>query len=150
MSTTGSMTLSSNERERVEALLRAFLEGECSLEQLVDGLRGYMVVDFSNAPHSREMRNLFLHGLSKMPVEPRHLRRMLHRYIDGDISEMDLSNWAAFLLGPLDFVPIGDTEEERSEAGEGPVWDILQRLSTPMVFDGLDRQVAQHYLDMLG
>ncbi len=149
MSTTRSTTLSASERERAQTILRAFLEGRCSLEQLINSLPNYIEVDLTQAPNSRTIRNLGLHGLAKIPVEQRHLRRMLERYLAGEISELDLSNWAGFLLGPFDFVPEGDSEEERAAAGGGPVWDILQRLSTPVIFGGLDRQLAERYLRML-
>jgi hypothetical protein len=82
-------------------------------------------------------------------VRKEHLRRMLERYIAGGISGMELSNWAFFLLGLDDFVPEGNTEEERESAGEGSVWDILQRLMAPMIFDGLDSQVARRYLELI-
>ncbi len=145
MCTTNSMMSS---HEQAVVLLRGFLEGKYSLEQLAGDLRDSIVIDFSLAPRRREIR-FTLKGIAKIVVERKHLRRMLQRYIDGQISGIDLSNWAAFLLGAPMFIPEGKTDEERAEAGDGPVWDILQRLASPMIFDGLDRQVAQRYLEMI-
>ncbi len=150
MSTTGSTTLSSSERDRIERTLKAFLEGDYPLAQLVVALGNYMSVDYSKAPDLRVVRNVNLKGVAKIPVGREHIRNMLKRYVDGRISDIELSNWAAFITGPLIFTPEGDTEEQRAEEAEGPVWDILQRLVSPVIFDGLNRDVAERYLDMLG
>jgi hypothetical protein len=149
MSTIGSTTISSNKLEQIEMILKDFLEGRLSLRQIQDALRGYMVIDFDPIRGHREIRNNELDGVIGIPVEKSHLRHALQRYIDGKISETDLSNWAAFVFMAQVYIPQGQTEEERNEAGNGPVWDILQRLGTPLIFDGLSLQVAGLYLDML-
>jgi hypothetical protein len=74
---------------------------------------------------------------------------MLHKYLEGDVTKMELSNWAAFVFFSDFYIPEGETEEERLVAGEGPVWDIIQQLVTPELFEGLEIKVILGYLEML-
>jgi hypothetical protein len=106
-------------------------------------------VDFSAGPHWRSMRPGFLDQGVAIPVQGWHVRRALERYIAGELTEEELSDWAAFVFMSGAFVPLGDTEEERWLAGEGPLWDVIQRLVSPHVFGGLDRGVAMRYLGMI-
>ncbi len=82
-------------------------------------------------------------------MEEHHLRDMLQKYIFGKISDIELSNWAAFVFMAQVYVPKGESEGERLRAGEGLVWDILQRLMSPTVFGMLSHQIAQNYLNLL-
>jgi hypothetical protein len=142
------MSHSFHDPELVKALLIEFLEGEYTVTQLQATLQGGLTVHLDLAPGQREIHGDVLGLDLDIPVSARHVRHMLERYIDGTVSQMELSNWAAFLFCGL-FVPEGDTEDEQWEAGDGPVWDILQRLVTPDIFDGLDTIVAKSYLEML-
>lgn len=149
---TSSMILqltSSDNYYELELTLRSFLEGQISLSQLQEVLLDYLVVNFDLAPNQRDIQNKGFPETIQIPVEERHLRHMLQTYIAGEISEIELSNWAAFIFMSGAFVPEGETEEERWQAGDGPVWDILQRLMTPSIFDGLDTLIAEHYLELL-
>jgi hypothetical protein len=74
---------------------------------------------------------------------------MLQKYVDGEISTLELSNWAAFIFMMPNFIPVGKNEEERNKAGESIPWVILQELVTPDIFGGLDFPRAQEYLDQL-
>jgi hypothetical protein len=67
----------------------------------------------------------------------------------GQISAPQLSDWAAFVFLSGLFRPRGATEEEQCNEGEGPTWDILQRLMTPEVFDGINFDVAKRYIAAL-
>ena len=147
MCTIKSVTTSSNDN-RVETVLRSFLEGYVTLQQLQELLQDYMTIAFIDEGH-REIRNNSLVGTIRIPVYEDHLRRILHQYISGQMLDTDLSNWAAMIFLSEVFVPKGETEEERWQAGEGAVWDILQRLMTPKIFDNLNKQVAQRYVYML-
>jgi len=149
MSMTNLTISSSSDLRCAELVLRDFLEGRYSIQEVREALSDYLVIDFGLAPGQREIHNNRLDGVIQIPVEERHLRHMLQEYLAGKISEVDLSNWAAFVFMAGTFVPTGETEEERWQAGDGPVWDILQRLITPSIFDGLDPTVAQRYLRML-
>lgn len=153
MSTINSTTLSSNDKiSRELELFTGFLEGQYSLSKIQEALREELTIDFSRGQEHREIHTtgLGLDGTAKIPVKESHLRHMLQQYIIGAVSETDLSDWAAFILAFVGiYVPEGDTEEARDEAGDRSMWDILQRLVTPSLFDGLDSAVAQRYLRML-
>ncbi len=69
---------------------------------------------------------------------------MLQSYIAGQITELDLSNWAAFVFMSELFV-----SEEGYEPIQELVWDIIQELMTPKIFGGLNESVAQQYLESL-
>lgn len=146
MSTINSKTSSSSDEE-IETTLRSFLEGQTSLLQLSRNLKGKIEFDFSDA--RREIRSNNLEGEIGIAVEEEHVRRALLRYSSGDISAEELSDWAAFIFLSEVFIPKGGTPEERWQAGEGPVWDILQQLMTPSLFNGLDFEVARDYLEQL-
>lgn len=146
---TKSMTTSSSNSNEIEAILYSFLEGNISLPQLQDALKNRITIDFSSTARYREIRDNTLEGIIKIPVEVQHVRRRIEQFLAERILATDLSDWAAFIILSEVFVPTGDTDEERWQAGDGPVWDILQRLMTPAVFDGLDTQVAERYLTIL-
>jgi hypothetical protein len=149
ISMTSSTISSLNDHRDVKALLTSFLEGECTLAELQSALHPGLTVNFDLAPSSRQMAGEVLGMELQIPVRERHLRQMLEQYLSEGISAADLSNWAAFVYGAGVFIPEGETEEERWEAGDGPVWDILQRLMTPDVFDGMDPLIIKQYLAML-
>jgi hypothetical protein len=146
---TNSKTSSSSNYQDEERLLRGFLEGEYSLAYLQRALEHCLVINFDQHEGHRKIQKNALEGFIKIPVEERHLRQALQRYLRGELSEVELSDWAAFIYLTEIFVPTGETDEERWVAGEGPVWDILQRLISPSVFDGLDQNVVREYLVML-
>ena len=143
-----NMTNSTELRE-LKSALTDFLEGQCSFSELQTALDGYVNIDFAQAPHYRRVWENALDGVICIPVEERHLQNALRLHIDSKISETELSNWAAFIFLSGAFVPSGETEDERQQAGEGIVWDLLQRLMSPGVFGGLNRETVQHYLDLL-
>lgn len=143
---TKSTTTLSSDRDGIEATLHDFLAGEVSVAQLQDALRNCMTIHFSSIDGRREIRDNTLEGVITIPVDAQDVRRRIEQFLTERISSTDLSDWAAFIILSEIFVPSGDTDEERWQAGDGPVWDILQRLMTPAVFDGLDSHVAERYL----
>jgi hypothetical protein len=85
----------------------------------------------------------------QITVKKHHLRHMLERYLNGEVSGLELSNWAALVYMLPVFVPEGETDEDRWVAGSGPTWNIIQELVTPTLFDGLQPDVVHRYLDSL-
>lgn len=144
-----SQTLSLDDKQEMILVLKGFLNGDVQLPQLLQAAQDSLVVDFRSAPGQREIKDNLLDGAIEIPVTQQHIRNMLRKYLSEEISVAELSDWAAFIFMAQVFVPAGETEEERWLAGDGPVWDILQRLMTPQCFDGLNREVAQQYIDML-
>ncbi|MCL4267365.1 MAG: hypothetical protein KJ069_29580 [Anaerolineae bacterium] len=147
MNTNGSVTLSPNEINDIKQLLTDFVEGKVSIRQIQKGLHGYLFLNFDNAPDSREIghgSDLDLSKVIRVRIGTRHLCHMLQSYIAGQITELDLSNWAAFVFMSELFV-----SEEGYEPIQELVWDIIQELMTPKIFGGLNESVAQQYLESL-
>jgi hypothetical protein len=143
-------TNSVNDRQ-IEQILKGFLEGLHSLSSVQKMLSSYVTINFDLAPARREIpENTLDDEAIRITVNGEHVRQMLQRYVSGKISELELSNWAALVLMLPVFVPSGETEDERWESGNGPEWNIIQKLVTPDLFDGLDLEIAHHYLDLLG
>jgi len=139
----------SSNNEKKENILTNFLDGKISLADLQADLDGYIAIDFSQAPELRNIQELNLDESIKISVKRNHLCSMLRKYIFGETSELDLSNWAAIIVMTPFFVPEGETEEERWQAGEKPLWEILQKLVTPGVYGELNPDVAHTYMSIL-
>lgn len=144
-----SMTSSSNDYSETEKMLRGFLEGVYTLDQVKRVLEPRLIFDFDDHEKRREILRNELAGAIKIPVDETHVRKTLERYLEGKLSATDVSDWAAFVYLTEVFVPKGDTEEARWLAGEGPTWDVLQRLMTPSLFGGLNEMMAKEYIEML-
>ena len=149
MNTTNSMTLSSNERRKIECVLQNFLTGASTLTDVQAALQNYVKINYDLAPNYREMHDNQLQTVVQIRVIDQYVQHMLNKYIVGEISALELSNWAAFIFTSGGFVPNGETEDEQWKAGEGPLWDILQQLMTPSVFGELTPEIAQRYLAQL-
>lgn len=148
MSTT-NWQISSNEMQRIKEMLVGCLEGTIGLHTVLSALQDWVLIDFEYAPDQRRIVRNELEDQFEIQVERTHVRKMLKRFQRGRVSSNGLSNWAAFIILSGFYVPKGETEEERWQEGEGPVWDILQRLMSPSVFGGLDKQTATQYINML-
>ena len=146
---TRSMTLSPSDKLKSELALSGFLEGNYRLEEIAGLLRDYLGIDFGGSPMHREITYNALDGEIEIEVDEHHVRRMLEAYLAQKVTGQELSNWAAFIFMAQVFVPKGNSEAERLHSGEGPVWDVLQRLMTPDIFGGLSFQLINGYLDLL-
>ena len=148
MSTIKSQTPSLDNADQ-KRILEGFLEGEISLTNLQSLLKGYITLDFTRAPGQRNIQNVEIDPNIQIPVMKEYLCNMLRKYMCGELSELDLSNWAAFIYMSTFYIPEGETEEERWKEGEGPIWEILQKLVAPSIYDGLNSKIAKKYLDLL-
>ena len=134
-----------------KSVLLGFLEGRISLEDMKYELRHSLEIDFSQGSRSRKIKSV---GNQPMPdvciqVQTAHLQARLIQYRNGEISGEELSDWAAFVFLSEFFVPSGESEQEQEVNGEGVLWDLLQRLMKPAIFDGLTIEVAEEYLYIL-
>lgn len=95
-------------------------------------------------------REILVHGFDDQAiaiiVRKRHVVRMLQRYLAGQVSEIELSNWAFLVFALAAFVPEGRTDDDRWKNGEGPVWQVLQKLATPHIFAPLELEAVRGYL----
>ena len=131
-------------------VLNEFLEGSLSLPELQKALHGRLILDFDSAPGRREItKNDLETETVRLTVTKDHVRQMLLKYLRGEVSALDLSNWAALLFMLPAFAPEGATEDERWVAGSGPTWTTLQELATPELFGNLAPDVVQKYLKSL-
>ena len=139
-------SLSSEDEKQI---LENFLKGKILLSDLQRVLAGSITIDFINAPERRIIQNIELDPSIRIPVKKVFLCQMIKKYLLGEITALDLSNWAAFIFMTPFFVPEGRTEDERWQVGEGPVWEIIQNLVSPSIHDGLNSDIANKYLDKL-
>jgi hypothetical protein len=135
--------------DNVTKILNAFLNGDISLFAMQSMLKGIIEIDFDQAPLKREIRENLISEEVRILVNNFHLLHMLQNFLAGNISVIDLSNWAALIYMLPNFFPEGDTENEQWEAGEGVLWVILQELTTPQVVDRLNVREAFNYLTEL-
>lgn len=143
-------TQNSLREDKAKQLLTDFLEGRRPLSQIEEELRDYLLINFHLAPARREIVRSDLDSRTiQITVKKHHLRHMLQRYLDGEVSAIELSNWAALIYMLPVFVPEGETEDERWEAGNEPTWTIIQELVTPELFDSLHPDAVRRYLDLL-
>lgn len=146
MSLTNLKTLS---HDRIAKILRGFLLGKITFQTLQVSLKGLITFDFTLAPEHREIRDIKIDENIKFPVKDEYVCRMLQKYVSGEISGLDLSNWAAVIYMTPYFFPEGQTEEERWLASEGRMWVVLQKLVTPSIYGGISISVVQSYIDLL-
>lgn len=147
MNTNGLAMLSPNRLKEIKRLLISFAAGKVPIQQIQRELQGYLFLNFTFAPNQRKIEHgagVDLSRVIRVPIGTRHLSHMLKTYLADEITELDLSDWAAFVFMSELFVA-----EEESEQIQELVWDTIQRLMTPFVFDGLNKSVAQRYLESL-
>ncbi len=152
MNTNGSVTLSQSKLDNIRQVLVKFAEGKVSIPQIQVELRNYFSINFDDSPSHRKINVTHLMDLGdlvQVPMDTKYLSNSLQRYIADDTTKSELSDWAAFIFLSELYIPIGETEEECLRAGEGVLWDILQKLMTPEVFGGLNHNIARQYLDEL-
>ncbi len=144
------MCTSSSPDAQAKQVLEKFLEGQLSLSEVQIALHNRLLLDFDLAPAYRRILKADLDtNIIQVFVTRDHVREMLERYLQGEVSGLDLSNWAALVFMLPVFVPEGETDDERWEAGSSPTWTILQRLVTPELFGGLGPEIVQQYLESL-
>jgi len=145
----GSVVLSPNEYERIKSVLKEFIEGEKTLSEIINELNSYLIIDFHSKPGERVILKNEIESEFNLPLNEDYLKNMLTRYLKGIISEQDLSDWSAFVYLTGFYIPEGATEDERWEAGELPLWDILQQLMSPSIFGGINSEKIRQYIQML-
>ena len=75
---------------------------------------------------------------SSVYITPRDLIPVLTRYLNGDITPMELQQWSSWALCQDEFCVKGWEDDSISDRYE-PMWHILQQLSTPFI----DGQISQ-------
>jgi hypothetical protein len=118
--------------------MQAFVRGEASFEQLEAALRPYAVFDFGSESRTIHYRQaLDVH----VTLGPGQLLPMLQRYLAGQVSAPELSRWAAVLVGMVEFGADPTWSDDAADALE-PMWDVLERLATPQMFQPITPAVV--------
>lgn len=124
--------------EDTRKILIKFLEGEIILKELQEAFNGHITIDFDFAPNRRIIKDIHLNENVKVQVTQKHLCQMIRKYIKGIISDLEFSNWAAFILMSPFFMPKGETEEEQWEEGDSITWEIIQKIASPNIFEEIN------------
>ncbi len=140
--------MTSNSENSSKRILQEFLQGSLTFAQLKKELKGLMEIDFSIITGRREIRNNTIDGKYEISVEPLHLQAALERYLHNQIDEVELSDWAAFIIMAGIYRPLGSTEEEQEREAEGVLWDILRRIMVPQVFS-ISKNSVRQYLESI-
>jgi hypothetical protein len=135
--------------KKIAEVLYDFLLGKLPFQTLKTKLDGLITFDFNDAPEHREIHDLKIDEKIQFPVKGEYLCKMLQKYVSGEISDLEVSNWAAVIYETPYYIPDGNTEEERWQEGKGPIWEVIQKLITPSIYGGLDIEVAKTYMSQL-
>jgi hypothetical protein len=132
-------------KKRTETLLKRYLLAEVSLEDVIKAVSGLMTVNFSGAPAQRS----FIFHPNKCSVAVNFYRSdvvfILKKYLDQEITLEALSDWAAFIFMSELFTLVDEMPSDPDGDGS-PVWYVLQRLSTPSLFNIGDRNSIDQLL----
>jgi len=145
---TNSTTLSSNRDKIIKKILEDIAGGDLTLEGGLALLPDY-VISYLASGETRKIEFSKTPSEIKISFGANDLKKVLMRYQSNKMSSIALSEWATFVLGCEAYVPFGDTEEERWQSGDGPVWDILQRLATPSIFAEITPHTIGLYIEMI-
>jgi len=116
--------------------LIALLEGKILPDDFLKMYRDRIDVSFSEASIYRIITRVDIDSSIKIPVTYHHLVNILQKYFGNEMSDVQLSHWAYFIIVGDWFVPEGDTIDEQWEAGDGLLWTYLNQLMTPQFCDG--------------
>jgi hypothetical protein len=141
--------ISLNDVNQQIIILTNFLEGTISLLQLKSLLEGILSLVFIEDPFRREIKFISLDQSISIQVKPKHVCKMLKKYLDGQISEYYLSNWAAIIYMLPVFVPEGKTEEDCSNEGEELLWTTIQKIGSPNFYEEISETKIMNYLNLL-
>ena len=147
MNTTNSMIPSSN--DYIKQYLLTFLNGNVTLPELINAMKGIINIDFNGAPNHRSIVDLSESTDFKIVVSKEHVCGILNKHKQGLISELDLCNWAAVIYMLPYFVPKGETDEDRWQEGESILWEIIQHLASANSSNDLNSKVIDTFLQRL-
>ena len=92
--------------------------------------------------------NQFVSPKESIIIKPSQIRKMLLKYLEGNISDFELNQWARFICLRIEYtVPGGDDEEINDFYID--MYYVIQRVSTPEIDGDIDESRIQSYLDEL-
>jgi len=81
-------------------------------------------------------------------IRPSHVRKMLLKYLSGDLSDFELNQWARFICLRLEYIVPGGDDDKINDFYED-MYYVIQRVSTPEIDGDIDEDRIQSYLDEL-
>ncbi|HFB67075.1 MAG TPA: hypothetical protein ENJ60_16190 [Aeromonadales bacterium] len=78
-------------------------------------------------------------------VTPEIVKGMLDKYLVGEVGAQRLSDWAGFLTSNDVYVTPGWEDDTLADKYE-PMWEVLQRLSTPFIDDAISKDRVESYI----
>ena len=122
--------------------LRSFVEGRLSitdLETALDGLVRFRYADRDERLVDGSISSLPITAFSAADVE-----RTLRRFLQGDMSRRDVSDWAA-TLRLLDIFEVAPSDAAIADA----VWDVIDQLMSPDAWEELTTEFAIELMSRL-
>ena len=81
-------------------------------------------------------------------IKPSHVRKMLLQYLEGEISDYELNQWARFICLRGEYKVPGRHDDAICDFYED-MYYVIQRVSTPEIDGDIDEDRIQSYLDEL-
>lgn len=81
-------------------------------------------------------------------IKPSQIRKMLLKYLAGEISDFELNRWARFICQRTEYKVPGGDDDNINDFYEA-MYYVIQRLSTPEIDGDIDENRIQLYLDEL-
>ena len=81
-------------------------------------------------------------------IKPSHIRKMLLKYLTGEISDFELNQWARFICLRGEYKVPGWEDDNICDFYED-MYYVIQRVSTPEIDGDIDENSIKSYLDEL-
>jgi len=81
-------------------------------------------------------------------IKPSQVRKMLLKYLSGELSDFELNQWARFICLRLEYIVPGGDDNKINDFYED-MYYVIQRVSTPEIDGDIDEDRIQSYLDEL-
>lgn len=85
----------------------------------------------------------------EVEVVPKYIILKLNLYLEDKINEEQLSEWAAFIVTMEGFETPHWKDDYDLADNYDPMWEILQRLSTPHLDGWVNKELAKDYIAVL-
>lgn len=81
-------------------------------------------------------------------IKPSQVRKILTRYLSGDISDFELNKWARFICLRLEYIVPGGDDDSLNDFYED-MYYVIQRVSTPEIDGDINEDSIKSYLNEL-
>lgn len=81
-------------------------------------------------------------------IKPSQVRKMLLKYLSGELSDFELNKWARFICLRLEYIVPGGDNDQINDFYED-MYYVIQRISTPEIDGDIDENRIKSYLNEL-